>query len=148
MPIQKNLGYHYDEAAMKIMQQHAEQMYPYECCGFLFGKENVIQHVLPVDNKANYLKERRFRILPEDYLEAESYGKSGGVELLGVYHSHPDHPAIPSTTDEEFAWPTFVYPILAVHRGRFTEMRTWLLDPTLQEGFIEQTQFIHSLILN
>ena len=101
------------------MISDAVQAFPDECCGFFFGVESKegarnITHVLKVDNSKEGDKRRRFQISPQDYLKAEQFALDNQVDLLGVYHSHPNHPAIPSETDRESAQPFFSYLIIAV----------------------------------
>ena len=70
---------------------------------------------------------RRFLVRPADYLAAERGAKAAGLELIGFYHSHPDHPARPSQHDLDHAWPNFHYVIASVLQGRVDDVRTWFL---------------------
>jgi proteasome lid subunit RPN8/RPN11 len=110
----------------------AKQSYPHECCGFLFGHESNTQRTItlaqPVDNRNEQNPQRRFEIAPLDYLRAEQFALSNQISLLGVYHSHPDHPAIPSETDLHFAQPYFSYLIVSVQAGQIHHSRSWQLD--------------------
>lgn len=101
------------------MISDAVQAFPDECCGFFFGvesKEGVrnITHVLKVDNSKEGDKRRRYLVSPQDYMKAEQFAIDNQVDLLGVYHSHPNHPAIPSETDRASAQPFFSYLIISV----------------------------------
>ena len=127
---------HIHEKALAIMVADAEKSFPDECCGFVFGaeKEGVrqVEAVLVVDNAKEGDKRRRFRITPKDYLRAEAFAETGGLQLLGIYHSHPDHPPIPSEHDRVAAQPYFSYLILSVRAGRFEQLRSWILNESLQ----------------
>ena len=92
------------QQAKEIMIEDAIGSYPDECCGFFYGTEDrkgnrVITHVLVVNNSKEGDKKKRFEISPKDYLKAERFADEQGLQLLGVYHSHPNHPAIPSEHD-------------------------------------------------
>lgn len=105
--------------------------FPDECCGFLFGKEaedRVITQIKIVQNAKEGDKRRRFEIAPADYLAAERYAEENNLMLLGVYHSHPNHPAIPSEHDRVAAQPYFSYVILSIVDGRFADIRSWQLN--------------------
>jgi proteasome lid subunit RPN8/RPN11 len=97
----------------------AVSAFPDECCGFFYGVENKagtrnITNILRVDNSKEGDKKRRYEISPQDYLRAEQYAEENKLELLGVYHSHPNHPAIPSETDRASAQTFFSYIIISV----------------------------------
>lgn len=127
--------------ALQAMIQDAESSFPDECCGFLFGKEKdaerYITEIKVVHNAKEGDKRRRFEITPKDYLSAERYADENGLQLLGVYHSHPNHPAIPSEHDRVAAQPYFSYLILSVMEGSFHHIRSWQLDEDFQ--FKEET---------
>lgn len=114
----------------------AERSFPDECCGFLFGTENgderQILGIRVVHNAKEGDKRRRFEISPKDYLEAEHYALEHNIRLLGVYHSHPNHPAIPSEHDRVAAQPYFSYVIVSVHEGKFNHVRCWRLNDDFQ----------------
>jgi len=113
------------------MIEHGELTYPYECCGFLFGsdKENrIIEEAVPVDNSQPGDQRKRFEISPQDYMKAEKYGLENDLELVGIYHSHPDHPAIPSRHDHKQALPFFSYIILSIREAVFLKITSWKLN--------------------
>lgn len=114
------------------IEAHGEETYPYECCGFMFGTDGqtrVIDEVQRVDNAKEGDQRRRFQIDPKDYQEAERAADSKGKQLLGVYHSHPDHPAEPSEHDRKQAMPFFSYIIVSVQDGEAADLRSWQLNP-------------------
>ena len=121
------------------IKNHAEADYPFECCGFLYGtegKKRLITTARHVDNMKEENRRRRFEISPREYQEAESFADEHDLTLLGVYHSHPDHPAKPSEHDLKQAMPFFSYIITSVEDGESTEMTSWQLND--DEDFIEE----------
>jgi proteasome lid subunit RPN8/RPN11 len=114
--------------------------YPEEGCGVLLGQEDdgsgpdghglrTVTRIRPVENARTQERERRYLIAPETFLQVEEEARKGGLEVLGFYHSHPDHPAEPSRTDRELAWPWYSYIIVPVRRGIPGTPRSWrLLD--------------------
>jgi proteasome lid subunit RPN8/RPN11 len=96
------------------IRQHGQETYPHECCGALVGRDGVVSAIVALPNTTDEGPRRRFMVRPSDYQLAERRATELGVELLGFYHSHPDHPARPSQYDLDHAWPTFAYIIVAV----------------------------------
>ncbi len=130
--------------ASKIMQQHAIEIFPDECCGFLYGSENenrIIELAVPVINAKDGDKKRRFEISPLDYMKAEQYALQNNIGLLGVYHSHPQHPAIASEHDLKQAMPYFSYVILSVIDKKIDDIKSWKLNE-------ENTIFLEEEISN
>ena len=124
----------------KLIIEDAVATYPNECCGFLYGNEDsngrrIITQARVVTNVKDGDKRRRFEISPHDYLEAERYAEEQQIELLGVYHSHPDHPAIPSEHDRAAAQPFFSYIIISVNNKEPGAIRSWRLN---DEGMFEE----------
>ena len=122
-----------DNDVQKIIVQDAVDTYPDECCGFLYGNEDsngrrTITQARVVKNIKDGDKRRRFEISPQDYIEAEKYAEEQQLELLGVYHSHPDHPAIPSEHDRAAAQPFFSYLIISVNNKEPGAIRSWRLN--------------------
>lgn len=128
--------------AKELMLQDAVSTFPDECCGFLFGKEEEtgnrsISAIQVVNNAKEGDKRRRFVISPLDYIQAEQYAEDNQLTLLGVYHSHPNHPAIPSEHDRVAAQPFFSYIIISVLEGKIGPVRSWRLNDEAQ--FEEET---------
>src|SRR3990172_2367177 len=97
---------------LKEIARHAELDYPHECCGLLLGQfvENAKRAVetFPISNaREEEVKRNRFLIRPEELRRGEEYARSRGLEIIGYYHSHPDHAAVPSQYDLEHAWPIY-----------------------------------------
>ncbi|MEM9675225.1 MAG: M67 family metallopeptidase [Bacteroidota bacterium] len=119
------------EEAQQVMQQDAEATYPNECCGFFYGQESnerTVTEAIPVQNSKEGDQRRRFEISPLDYMKAERYAAENGLSLLGVYHSHPDHPARPSEHDLKQAVPYFSYIIYSIREGKMADVTSWRLD--------------------
>src|SRR5512133_1222279 len=99
------------DAAIRV---HGQETYPHECCGALVGRDGAVTAIVGLPNTTDEGPRRRFMVRPSDYQLAERRAIELGGELLGFYHSHPDHPARPSQYDLDHAWPTFAYIIVAV----------------------------------
>lgn len=126
-----------EKEAEQVMNDDAAKAFPDECCGFMFGVEDSsgdrkITAALPVFNSAVENRKRRFVIAPKDYMNAERYADENNVQFLGIYHSHPNHPAIPSEHDRVAAQPWFSYVIISVKEGIIDHTRSWLLNENFQ----------------
>jgi len=125
--------------AEATIRAQARLAYPDECCGALIAAPNGdVTLALPLGNVTDGEKRRRFLVSAQDYRSAEASAASSGGELAGFYHSHPNHPAVPSTFDLEHAWPNLSYVIVAVHDGRDETLRSWRLR-TDRSNFDEET---------
>lgn len=118
------------------INRHAEHEYPNECCGLLLGRfadddngSKVVYETMSVSNaREKEVRHYRSLILPEELLRGEREARSRGLEVVGNYHSHPDHPARPSRFDLEHAWPTWSYVIVSVNKGRACSLLSWQLE--------------------
>jgi len=113
--------------ALVAIRAHGRETYPHECCGALIGRAGLVAEAFALPNTTDEGPRRRFLVRPRDYQAAESRATAAGGELLGFYHSHPDHPAEPSQYDLDHAWPFFSYVIVSVRSGDAMEMRSWRL---------------------
>ena len=109
------------------IRAHGVETYPNECCGALYGREGVVASTLALPNTTEEGPRRRFMVRPDDYRTAEKRASELGAELLGFYHSHPDHPARPSQYDLDHAWPSFSYIIVSVQAAVPKDMTSWRL---------------------
>jgi proteasome lid subunit RPN8/RPN11 len=115
---------------------HGESDYPNECCGMLIGRfgENgtkIVTETRPISNtRHEEARRNRFLIQPEELLLAEKYAAKQKLDVVGFYHSHPDHPAAPSQYDLEHAWPLYSYIIISVRGGRTEDLRSWEIEPS------------------
>ncbi len=122
--------------------RHGEQSYPEEGAGLILGRRQgearSAEVIKPVDNQWEAPgRTRRYQIDPRDVLAAEDQADDLGLEIIGVFHSHPDHPAMPSATDLHFAVPWYSYLITSVHLGKALESRAWRLDQE-SESLVEE----------
>ncbi|MER3524160.1 MAG: hypothetical protein C4326_08860 [Ignavibacteria bacterium] len=122
---------HLTHTALHKLKVHAMRSSPEECCGMVLGTEagdtRRACDILEAHNAGIELRERRYHILPEEYRRAEAFAARHGVQILGLYHSHPNHPAEPSLLDLEYALPWFSYIIVAVEKGIPSAVRSWRL---------------------
>ena len=121
------------------IKQHGEDTFPEECCGALLGEchadedNREVKLIVKIENLSQENKARRFMITPKDYMKMEKMAIEKKMQLLGFYHSHPNHPAKPSETDLNYAWPNFSYPIVSIMAGKFDVIRSYALVPEKKE---------------
>lgn len=143
------------KAAYEGMMGHAECGYPYEVCGVMIGKgEEITNHrecknLISQDsvktefktyNQLN--KERlrdRFELDPNSFIEADNWARQNGLDIMGIYHSHPDHPSKPSETDRKIASPGWGYIIFSINKGKYKDARLWYLNET--DSCFERVEF-------
>jgi len=110
------------------INKHVEEAYPEEGAGFLIGSEGKVEEIFPLPNaREDSARHNRYLFTPEDYLKAEVTADKLGLSLIGVFHSHPDHPNRPSEFDRDWAQPFFSYIITSVNAGKAIESRSWRL---------------------
>jgi proteasome lid subunit RPN8/RPN11 len=110
------------------MNAHVEKAYPEEGAGFLLGEQGQVREIVALSNsREDGARHNRFLITPEDYLQAELTADRLGLSLIGVFHSHPDCPNVPSEYDREWAQPFFSYIITRVDNGKAVNSRSWRL---------------------
>lgn len=135
-----------DDEQLAAIKRAAEAEYPNECCGLLVGRieedgrTRVIAEIYPVMNSWEGGSQRdRMLIAPLDYAHAERESQKKGLGVVGDYHSHPDHPAVPSQFDlEHSAWPMMSYIIVSVNEGQATDLRSWELASDRSQFFEEE----------
>jgi proteasome lid subunit RPN8/RPN11 len=131
----------------EAIRRHGEETYPHECCGALVGRGDVVTDTVALPNTTDEGPRRRFLVRPSDYRLAEQRATELGGELLGFYHSHPDHPAKPSQYDLDHAWPTFAYVIVSVAVGKSELMTVWFLKDDrsiFEEGSLHHGENSHT----
>jgi proteasome lid subunit RPN8/RPN11 len=121
------------EEHIKQIEAHGERTFPYECGGMLIGRfENgrkTVVELLPMENAmAETEQHNRVLILPKDVLRAERFARERKLDVVGYYHSHPDHPAIPSQFDLDHALPVWTYIIVSVEAGAAVDVRAWEME--------------------
>jgi proteasome lid subunit RPN8/RPN11 len=116
---------------LERIREHGRTAYPQECCGLLLGRANgsgkSVVELRPLENAREDSRHNRYLISPRDLLEAEKEARKLGLDVIGVYHSHPDHPARPSEFDREHAFPWYSYIIVSVTEGSPAELASWTL---------------------
>jgi proteasome lid subunit RPN8/RPN11 len=126
---------------MRQIAQHGETAYPEEAAGFLLGADGEPRRVETIFRLENAREEdarrNRYLITPQDMLSAEREAVRLGKDVIGVFHSHPDHPDRPSSFDLEWALPWFSYVITTIENGLATESRCWRLKDD-RSSFIEE----------
>lgn len=127
------------------IRAHGRETFPHECCGALLGRDGVVHEACALANTTDEGPRRRFLVRPDDYRVAEKRAREAGLDLLGFYHSHPDHPARPSQYDLDHAWPSFSYVIVSIMAGEDQRLTSWLLKAD-RSAFDEQP--VHVQITN
>ena len=133
----------------QAMQTHAESTYPEECCGLLLGHlrgdVKTLVEVLPTQNswgdegvddfqaiessaQRKSSKRNRFSIAPKVMLQAQKDARDRNLDIIGIFHSHPDHPAVPSEFDRAIAWQQYSYIIVSVQQGKACDLKSWSLN--------------------
>ncbi|WP_309728065.1 M67 family metallopeptidase [Chamaesiphon sp. OTE_75_metabat_556] len=132
---------------LQVIHQHAETIYPEECCGILLGTidkfTKTVVEVIPTMNiwepaesidtpaasgELARTKTSRYTIPPQDILQSQKRGRDLNLNIVGFFHSHPDYPATPSVCDRDLAWYVYSYPIISVVDGKVTDLQSWVLD--------------------
>ncbi len=119
---------------LDAIRSHGERDYPHECCGLLIGRFDGTEGKLAIETYAisnareEAAKRNRFLIVPEELMRGERHARSLDLDVIGFYHSHPDHPAAPSQFDLEHAWPTYSYVIVSVRQGAAEALSSWILE--------------------
>ena len=120
-------------AELDQIRRHGESDYPHECCGLLIGSfdgegRKVADEIFPISNaREESAKRNRFLIAPEELMRGEKHARQRGRDVVGFYHSHPDHPAVPSQFDLDHAWPVYSYIIVSVREGRAGDLFSYEL---------------------
>lgn len=123
-----------NEEHIKQIEAHGERSFPHECGGMLIGHFDAeagksVVELLPMENAmAEAEQHNRVLILPKDVLKAERYAREKKLDVVGYYHSHPDHPARPSQFDLDHALPVWTYIIVSVEAGKAVDVRAWEME--------------------
>jgi proteasome lid subunit RPN8/RPN11 len=126
------------------IRAHGVETYPHECCGALLGIDaeahREVRDTFPLVNRRDDSPRNRFSITAQDFRDAERAAGELGLELVGWYHSHPDHPAQPSEYDREHAWPWYSYVIVSVAARQPEEITAWRLTDDRSRFASEEIQ--------
>ena len=139
-----------NQESNQYIQKHSIETFPNECCGFLYGvdgEQRIITKAIRVENSKEGDQRRRFEISPLDYMKAEQYALENDTQLLGIYHSHPNHPAIASEHDLAKAMPFFSYVIVSVLDGKVDDVKSWKLAEE-EHHFLEEQVLIEEPLSN
>ena len=141
------------------IRRHGAETFPHECCGALLGRDSVavessnseesetpreVLDLFPLVNRRDDSPRNRFAVAADDVRNAEKAARQHGLEVVGWYHSHPDHPAQPSQFDREHAWPWYSYIIVSVMSGAPAEMTSWRLNDDRQDYSAESIEIRNS----
>jgi proteasome lid subunit RPN8/RPN11 len=146
------------------IRHHGAETFPYECCGALLGRDSVVAEkvnaqdaaqseaprevleLFPLVNRRDDSPRNRFAVTADDVRDAEKAAREHGFEVIGWYHSHPDHPARPSDFDREHAWPWYSYVIVSVMAGKPADMTSWRLNDDRQNYSAEDIEIRNSTL--
>ena len=123
-----------EKEAWETMVAHAEATFPNECCGVMFGKidtdqENVpklVTQAVPMENAYRGAQEDRYELKPEDLLAADKRARATGLDMIGIFHSHPDCDAYFSKTDLENSCPWYSFIVISIKGGKFDHANSFL----------------------
>lgn len=122
------------------LREAAWKGYPRETCGLLVGTNDIrsvrVQRIHQARNLALARLRDRYTLDPEGFLAADLAARRDGLDIVGIWHTHPDHPARPSVTDRDAAWPGWSYLILSVHPGGVGDIAAWTLESS---EFVQQS---------
>ncbi len=139
-----------DNSLLNQIFESGKNFYPEECCGALLGHtendEQVVEKIFVIHNSQSQNRSHRFLISPDQYKAAEKIADENHLELLGFYHSHPDHTAKPSEFDLNHAWPWFIYLIFSVNNGEPGDFTAWLLADNREKFEQQDIQVEESII--
>ncbi|MEP7027914.1 MAG: M67 family metallopeptidase [Candidatus Eisenbacteria bacterium] len=115
---------------LDAIRAHGRETYPHECCGFLLGAPQAGEAVelLRASNAREDSPQNRYLIPPVEFVRAQRDADQRGLDIVGFYHSHPDHPARPSAFDRDHAWPGYAYLIAEVRGGEPLDLRGFRLE--------------------
>jgi proteasome lid subunit RPN8/RPN11 len=120
-----------NESHAQEIRAHGVATYPHECCGALLGIDadsgREVRALHKLVNRRTDSPRNRFSVTSDDVRDAEKAAEQAGLEVVGWYHSHPDHPALPSEFDREHAWPWYSYVIVSIMAGEPKAMASWRL---------------------
>ena len=123
----------------KVMVAHARRTYPNECCGAMVGSTDgetkTVREAIELRNAFEGAQAARYELRPEDLLAADRAARERGMDLIGIYHSHPDCDAYFSTTDLQNSCPWYSFVVLSIQKGDFHHANSWLpnVDQTAAE---------------
>jgi proteasome lid subunit RPN8/RPN11 len=134
-----------EQAAWDLMVSHAQKTYPNECCGAMLGNvdgaDKTVTEAVAIENAFTGEQGARYEIRPEDLIAADKAARSRGLDLVGIFHSHPDCDAYFSKTDLENSCPWYSFVVLSIKNGKFDHANSFLPDPDQTGAEPEPVQF-------
>ncbi|MBI2685961.1 MAG: M67 family metallopeptidase [Acidobacteria bacterium] len=134
-----------EQEAWDLMVAHARKTYPNECCGAMLGPidggTKTVRVALPLENAYPGAQRERYELRPEDLLYAEREARKNGMDLIGIFHSHPDCDAYFSKTDLENSCPWYSFVVLSIQKGQFHHANSWL--PNMEQTEAAQEELEH-----
>ena len=127
------------------MVAHAQQTYPNECCGAMLGSTEdgakLVREALPLENAFEGAQAARYVLRPEDLMAADRAARERAMELIGIYHSHPDCDAYFSQTDLKNSCPWYSFVVLSIRHGEFHHANSWLPNVEQTEAAKEELSY-------
>lgn len=120
-----------EDHCMRLVVDHALALYPNEACGVLMARKGAPTGITDMRTARNVSREdqsRRYLIDPLEFLRLDEIAEDLGMDICGFYHSHPDHPPVPSEYDRKFALEGYLYLIVSIKKGQYGSARAWLYD--------------------
>jgi len=121
-----------EKTAWSAMVEHAQSTFPNECCGAMLGRvdgdNKLVSLAVPIENAYEGAQGARYEIKPEDLLAADREARTHGMDLVGIFHSHPDCDAYFSETDLKNSCPWYSFVILSIKNGRFDHANSFIPD--------------------
>jgi len=114
--------------AFEAIQAHGSEGYPDEVCGLMLGNDHVVTDVRRARNLIVERSRDRYEIDPLDQIRIQREADAAGLDVIGYYHSHPDHPAQASRFDTERAWAGYVYVIVSIEKGKSVDANAFVAD--------------------
>ncbi|MBI2680350.1 MAG: M67 family metallopeptidase [Candidatus Solibacter usitatus] len=135
-----------DNQPWSQMVEHARATYPNECCGAMLGSLDgggkQVKIALPLDNVSQGSQAARYELRPEDLLRADREARRHQMDLIGIYHSHPDCGAYFSETDLKNSCPWYSFVVLSIQKGEFDHANSWL--PNAEQTAAEKEELVYS----
>ena len=122
-----------EKSAWDAMVLHAERTFPNECCGAMLGRmqgdRKIVAESVPIANSYGGEQNARYELRPQDLLDADQNARARGLDLIGIFHSHPNCDAYFSETDLKNSCPWYSFVVLSVLNGKFDHAASFLPDP-------------------
>ena len=134
-----------EKTAWEVMVNHARSAFPDECCGAMLGRtddgEKLVSLAVPLENAYSGEKKARYELRPEDLLAAEKEARRQGMDLIGIFHSHPDCDAYFSETDLKNSCPWYSFVVLSIKAGEFDHANSFL--PSMDQTTADKEQLTY-----